>query len=184
VVPTHDGVLPNLLDSLYRLRERRSAPVDGSNLDAHHDRESIVDAHAVEFSKTAVPLWGGHPRRRPFRPYAQGRSEGRPRSIALRTNRGKHVACRGDPKSERCIEQHRGRRGRNARSRARQLAGSGGGPRLMLESVQTAISPASIRRALRGRIASWVRAPGAGTSAREDQALPACCAIRTRPAGS
>ena len=27
----------------------------GSNLDAIHDRESIVDAHAVEFSKTAKP---------------------------------------------------------------------------------------------------------------------------------
>jgi hypothetical protein len=78
----------------------------------------IVDAHAVEFSKTAVPLWGGHPRRSPFRPYARGRSKGRPESIALRTNRGKLLACRGDPKSERCIEQHRERRGRNARSPA------------------------------------------------------------------
>jgi len=38
VVSHHDGVLL-LLDSLYRLRERRSAPVDGSNLDAHHDHE-------------------------------------------------------------------------------------------------------------------------------------------------
>ncbi len=55
----------------------------------------IVDAHAVEFSKTAVPLWGGHPRRSAFRPYAQGRSAGRPRSIAHRTNRCKPPVCRG-----------------------------------------------------------------------------------------
>jgi hypothetical protein len=31
------------------------APADGSNLDAHHDRVAIADAHAVEFSKTAAP---------------------------------------------------------------------------------------------------------------------------------
>jgi hypothetical protein len=31
----------------------------------------IVDAHAVEFSKTAVPLWGGHPRRRLSRPASE-----------------------------------------------------------------------------------------------------------------
>ena len=74
----HDGVLL-LLDSLSasepiadRLRTVR--PRDGgSNLDAHHDRSSIVGAHAVEFSKTVEPLWGGLPRRRPIRTSARGR---------------------------------------------------------------------------------------------------------------
>ena len=46
---------------------------DGSNLDAHHDREAIVDAHAVEFSKTAGPPEGGFPLGETDRPDALGR---------------------------------------------------------------------------------------------------------------
>jgi len=53
VVPNHDGVLLCLTLCRHRGRAKRSR--DGSNLDAHHDRISIVDAHAVEFSKTAKP---------------------------------------------------------------------------------------------------------------------------------
>ena len=76
VVPNHDGVLLYL--TLVRPRERSSdrsadaAAGGGSNLDAHHDR-SIVDAHAVEFSKTAGPPEGGFPWGESDRPDALGR---------------------------------------------------------------------------------------------------------------
>src|ERR1700760_3174862 len=51
---SHDGVLLYL--TLCRHAESPKRPADGSNLDAHHDRNRSVDAHAVEFSKTAKPL--------------------------------------------------------------------------------------------------------------------------------
>ena len=53
VVPNHDGVLLYL--TLCRRGADQRPAGDGSNLDAHHDRASTVDAHAVEFSKTAKP---------------------------------------------------------------------------------------------------------------------------------
>src|ERR1700688_3578985 len=77
----HDGVL-HLLDSLYRHRVSPKRSRGGSNLDAHHDRISIVDAHAVGFSKTAKPHRKGFlleetdPTQRP------GAPAGRPGSIA------------------------------------------------------------------------------------------------------
>jgi hypothetical protein len=48
-------------------------PGGGSNLDAHHDRESIVDAHAVEFSKTAEYISEGSPSEKTDPTHAQGR---------------------------------------------------------------------------------------------------------------
>ena len=54
VVPDHDGVLLYLTLCHHRADQRPAG--DGSNLDAHHDRASIMAAHAVEFSKTAKPL--------------------------------------------------------------------------------------------------------------------------------
>src|ERR1700729_743161 len=59
------------------------APADGSNLDAHHDRKSIVDAHAVEFSKTVKPPERCFLRRRPTRPASGDAFAGERRSIAL-----------------------------------------------------------------------------------------------------
>jgi hypothetical protein len=53
----HDGVL-HLLDSLYRHRVRRSAPVAGRTWTHTTITKLIVGAHAVEFSKTVEP----HPR--------------------------------------------------------------------------------------------------------------------------
>src|ERR1700728_614091 len=55
-------------------------------------------------------------------PTPEGAFLGRPGSIALRTDRGKLVACRGNPKSGRCITQHRRGRGRNARLRRLRAA--------------------------------------------------------------
>jgi len=54
VVPNHDGVLLYLTLCRHRTDQRPAG--DGSNLDARHDRASIMAAHAVEFSKTAEPL--------------------------------------------------------------------------------------------------------------------------------
>ena len=61
VVPNHDGVLLSAFDSLPSPSTPNRRLATGSNLDAHHDREAIVDAHAVEFSKTAGPPEGGFP---------------------------------------------------------------------------------------------------------------------------
>jgi hypothetical protein len=53
----HDGY--SYLTLCCRTGTRVDAPDDRSNLDAHHDRYSIVGAHAVEFSKTVGPLTKG-----------------------------------------------------------------------------------------------------------------------------
>src|ERR1700686_4293225 len=57
----------------------RCAPAGGANLEAHHDRRSIVDAHAVEFSKTAKPRRKCFLQRSPIRPGARRRLRADPR---------------------------------------------------------------------------------------------------------
>jgi len=90
--PNHDEVLPYL--TLVRPRAVNDRPIEdrpahlaaggGSNLDAHHDRESIADAHAVEFSKTAKPLQKGNLSEETDRTLRPEALVGQPASIALR----------------------------------------------------------------------------------------------------
>src|SRR5260370_25874981 len=65
-----------------RTRVRIRRPGNGSNLDAHHDRKSIVGAHAVEFSKTAGPPLRGVPADRPARACVERSTRERTSSIA------------------------------------------------------------------------------------------------------
>jgi hypothetical protein len=110
VVPNHNGVLLYLTLVRLRIRQRSGRSDRPSHCGARWRVEpgrtprsnSIADAHAVEFSKTAEPLQKS-PSERPIRPGVQGRSMGQPQSIALIWSGGCQVAeligrrCGGDP---------------------------------------------------------------------------------------
>src|ERR1700712_1280723 len=143
---SHDGVLLYL--TLCRHAGTQSVPADGSNLDAHHDRESIVDAHAVEFSKTVKPLAKVLPSEETHLAPRPRTLPGQPSSIAKPHAGGGSDACRPSAPARRLARPPpRTRRRRVAPRRASRRPG------------RSAAAPRS-SRSRTPRRSRWVDAPG------------------------